>query len=429
MPRAGIDGRFARTTMRAALACVLPTAVAQPAASIPYLPSLPNFSSVIDSCACVGAAAVSEVHESETGEHLPDGYGVGCAAHDATHPHVLPACNVSAAPAWCNRPWCFVLSHACQLDHVVEVVQPYLYSDLSRSFAACGHVRHTAGQSGADLLVGQRPLRVFSVNNTFGWMGSYLDKEGRPIAPLGMRNFLLGALDAAQIPYIEVDSLAPFPDSTTQAALEIHDQHHISSFTQCVAACGLGIVDLCVGIFGVTSTRIMLAPMLPPPASFAEQLYVRIEPSDLSLSDEVRAIFQPFTTDLWLCILLALCTFAATFAFVVPTATANFCCSSRRIPSSSPVRATSSQFLNKHLYDSLFGCVAGECATVGRSDAKDCPFRLPTVKRWCRRRKAQEEPDGQHLARAGNQPRLCDVCDDPSHQLHRATDGVDEERA
>ena len=147
-------------------------------------------------------------------------YGFGCDVHDLISPDPPSACQRQPMPEWCRREWCWVVRGTCTLDDVVlddvfNDMEPtsttaQLDLDLTRSYAACSTLRQsieraTNGYTG-------RPLRIVSLNNSFGWMGSFLDSAGRVVAPIVFRTFLLDLLERQGLPYVEWlrDELKPW---------------------------------------------------------------------------------------------------------------------------------------------------------------------------------------------------------------------------
>lgn len=73
-----------------------------------------------------------------------------------------------------------------------------------------------------------------------------------------------------------------------------------STFTRCVAAVGMGFVDICVGSFDETARRLSLSRMSPNIVH--ENKYIYSKKDTVTLWSKLSAPFQPFSNGVWLMI-------------------------------------------------------------------------------------------------------------------------------
>ena len=120
-------------------------------------------------CECV-------THDVSSG---PAGYGLGCVAHDITGT-VLLECSAPSAPAYCARPWCYVLA-TCALTHSVPAPFSAAPQNYSRSYTSCGQLLPDQAENIINETLYGKPLRALFLNNSAGWTGSYLDASGSSV--------------------------------------------------------------------------------------------------------------------------------------------------------------------------------------------------------------------------------------------------------
>ena len=73
-----------------------------------------------------------------------------------------------------------------------------------------------------------------------------------------------------------------------------------SSLTRCVAAVGMGFVDICVGLFTEDSQRLSMSRMSPN--TVHENMYIYSKKDVVTLWSKLAAPFKPFSAWVWLMI-------------------------------------------------------------------------------------------------------------------------------
>ena len=147
--------------------------------------------------------------------------------------------------------------------------------------------------------------RVYWLNNTGGWTGSYLDAEGNPRldqpGPGLMRTFLTEFATKNNINinqnFIEFTPHELDQIAAVKAAVGLEDDNSI--FANCTAAAGLGIVDICAGITNPVRQSTPLAPFFPSHHSDGVYLHVKKGVKTASIRETLAAIFRPFTGYVW----------------------------------------------------------------------------------------------------------------------------------
>lgn len=286
----------------------------------------------VASCPCLTNAALPEISDearSYMGEAIGDydNYGKGCTQHDLTVPSCEDGCGSASniAPAsigcdqsWCQRNWCWVDPDNCDLLNRHSIL--FGKSDLFFSYATCWDLDQFTSSNRIGSLEG-RVLKAGFNSNSGGWLGAYSaafqPNEGSSASPVAAGAHFVGPVSRwyglAVNFVVQAASRAKFMIELTEppAFLKAHAQLYFNStsnFDYCVYAAALGYVDFCVAQYTITDERASTIDWFGL-SSGDIVMIVQVE-EELTgwpkFVQQTQTIFQPFTTNTWLFILLVI---------------------------------------------------------------------------------------------------------------------------
>mmetsp|Transcript_43535 Transcript_43535/g.100221 ORF Transcript_43535/g.100221 Transcript_43535/m.100221 type:complete len:686 (-) Transcript_43535:71-2128(-) len=250
---------------------------------------------------------------------IPSGYGIGCSAHDSSDDSPVAACgtNSTDAPAYCAQSWCYLASSTdCNLS--AEVSWSTTYPGLPYSYETCGYLNlHRTYDLGNRLRNSE--LKVVYLTNSAGWKGVYCTEDSVCSGPL-LSYFaeLFGEYEVSVVlnaTFSEgetvIRSSSPFAPQVSlayaQAFPDDANSDELNAFDACIVASALGYVDLCISSFTITAQRQQLTNMIPlywEPVYLVTTTSLATEEEDLM--ENILAAFKPFSTGLWVLILIVI---------------------------------------------------------------------------------------------------------------------------
>mmetsp|Transcript_42965 Transcript_42965/g.78089 ORF Transcript_42965/g.78089 Transcript_42965/m.78089 type:complete len:635 (+) Transcript_42965:145-2049(+) len=250
---------------------------------------------------------------------MPSGYGIGCAAHDDSASSPIVACsNTTDPPAYCAQSWCYLSSSTdCNLS--AEISWSTTYPGLPFSYETCGYLNlYRTYDLGARLT--NSNLKVVYLTNSAGWKGTYCTEDSVCTGPLpSYFADLLGRYGVSQslnATFTEGETISrsdsPYAPQVTlaydQAFPGNANSTELNAFDACIVASALGYVDLCISSFTITAQRQQLTNMIPlywEPVYLVTTTSLATEEED-DVMDNLQAAFKPFSTGLWILILVAI---------------------------------------------------------------------------------------------------------------------------
>lgn len=198
------------------------------------------------------------LNENLVGSNLSSTFGVGCKAHNDEIGYCKflgEACDTSNPKPkecddveWCKMQFCFIEAKNCALAH--RSIDSFRYLDYS--FATCGNMDHFTQTSRRNSLWG-KSLKVAYAANTGGYVGAY-NVNGSFAFNDGWSGPAVDFVaEVAKSSNFNIEMVAP-PDFLIEPAKEFFNS--TSHFDLCAYAVSLGYVDLCVGSFTLSSSRV-----------------------------------------------------------------------------------------------------------------------------------------------------------------------------
>ena len=245
------------------------------------------------------AAATGELN----GSCVELGYGAECGVHDRN----LPECNVTSAPAWCSRQWCFVDPARCLHPHRASTGW---FSETPEyfSYETCGNLDDYADTKYVRELTGRSVRVTFPYNGPNGYI--YYPAAGDERGAIGNMKGAFAAF-VSDI-FKEFGMRAALVNLTDVSRVKFPD----SSYTACVHDVALNVTDLCIGEFWPTPSRLLMVPFSPE--LYADQFYL-VTTSDVSTPTFLAMLatpFAPFDLNVWL-LIIAISLFVGLALFVV----------------------------------------------------------------------------------------------------------------
>lgn len=212
---------------------------------------------------------------------FPATYGVGCAAHDE---EVDPL-----------HQWCFVDHENCEVPR--EPYSTFLPNVTAYvSYATCGSLKNVATLKDRMEELRGRTLVGFPVEATGGLYGArYEDGEWQgPVV-----DFIDDVADKYKF---QVNKTETLPDWVYKKAADFYATPP-TKFDVCVFAASIGVVDLCIGQFGVSPEREKMTTMV---RLQSEKVILVVEEGESStkLGQAVRLVFSPFSAGAWMMIII-----------------------------------------------------------------------------------------------------------------------------
>jgi hypothetical protein len=222
-----------------------------------------------------------------------DIYGLGCASHDLENSY----CQEEKKPPWCQLSWCWVDQDNCSL----LARKSRVFEERWYSYATCRNMDYYSGEERISSLANST-LRIALTHNTAGWYGSKSkyktdfngkleDWSGPPV------DFIKIAAEASNMT-IEIMHDIPFEIIEKGKAFF----QSTSNFDACVFAATIGITDMCVAAFSVSSKRAASSKFIILGSSPVKLI---IQEDFFSVTDprlyweSIKTIFQPFTGETW----------------------------------------------------------------------------------------------------------------------------------
>lgn len=259
-------------------------------------------------CPCLPLNATDEKNLTQpallgtTVYQYPMRYGLGaCATHDDG---LAPWCDDGDdAASYCAQEWCYVdadLCHDSVYDYHASGVLPgrglyYSYETCGGTDTAWEDLQVTSYLAGQTVRVA---IPALSYPDHYA-----VAADGTPIS--GERATINHTATYAGV-YIDLykaaSELGGFTiewTTTSVGSLNNHD----SSWTACVDDVSKGLVDLCIGNFWTTQSRLAMTTFTTP--NDIDTFYMTVpRPKESSdFLDSFIKPFAPFTLDLWLCII------------------------------------------------------------------------------------------------------------------------------
>lgn len=185
-------------------------------------------------------------------------YGVECHTHDA------------CASAWCQSKWCYV-GESCDLAHSFSSN----VMSLRYSYATCGYQNLYTTALLEDSLA-QADIKVVYLTNSGGWKGSYCTSNKTCQGPVFdfVSTSLLANVRSQDVMLTSLANVRMdidmYPEEVVALVYDV-DPNMSSVFTTCVYATHLGYVDICIGEFALTPSRVQLTSFVP---IFSEPVYL-----------------------------------------------------------------------------------------------------------------------------------------------------------
>ena len=204
-----------------------------------------------------------------------------------------PLCNATSdvAPESCSLKWCFVDPGNCD---VALKRSPFLAKMAFISYSTCGN-NETAPFSG---IRGQTIRIAFPDDDP-----PYIYRSGG--AAEGLIHDSTGEWVTGSVVQL---ALAIFADlglnytvrGIAPYSLRLYPQ---SSYTACIHAISMGLLDMCVGAHWVTAERTAMVPFAPSIHPDILAIFLMDNAQSESFADLAARIFKPFTLGLWLTII------------------------------------------------------------------------------------------------------------------------------
>lgn len=267
---------------------------------------------------CHVAKVVENIQGTWSSFCYPLSYGTSCAAHDK---NLEPLCNdPNNQFDGCDEPFCFIDPSKCKFSENNTYAQSSFFPNLYYSYSTCGGTNHWESFAVSRQLQGTT-LRV-GIPSIYFPDHFKLGDDGNPISFDRDINAGVGDFQGIYIQLLDdIAADANFTvkyESVSAAALEEHG----SAWTACVQDVGRGLLDLCIGNYWETVPRRSLSQFST--FLFSENFYLIVPlPREInSIGAQMGKLFQPFTSTLWLTIILA--TIGVGFSYGILSTHGNF---------------------------------------------------------------------------------------------------------
>mmetsp|Transcript_18533 Transcript_18533/g.28822 ORF Transcript_18533/g.28822 Transcript_18533/m.28822 type:complete len:433 (-) Transcript_18533:436-1734(-) len=235
--------------------------------------------------------------------------------HNNSHCPCINTCMISTENA-IKREWCYVDGNNCALPFHGSANVSAIASNVYESTEACGNFdEYRFEQLRVDVSEGKTFRAVYPIDfeTTRLELDDQLETSNRIYVDYNAPHNVYGSavelmvgifekiqLDITYIPLSEV-AIMQYPNNT---------------FTACSYMVYLGLADICVGDFWVTTERLILSPMTTAFANDAFSLVVIERSSTTTFWKRLMTPFKPFEFDAWIGILLTTVYMAAFLYFV-----------------------------------------------------------------------------------------------------------------
>ena len=233
----------------------------------------------------------------------PTSYGTTCGAHDMG---LDPFCNDSNPEnliPFCNAPFCYVDPSKCNHSENSTYARSSYFPNLFYSYNTCGAHDYWNQFLIVDQLKGQT-LKV-GVPALYYPDHFKFDADKNPIFFDPDINNGVGDFEGMYIDVLKKLSL--FGGFTiVYTPVSAHAKKHFESlWDACIQDVAQGLLDMCIGNFWETTERREKVQFST--AVFNDIFYLRVPKpqEDKSFMAKIQILFQPFTTPLWITIILA----------------------------------------------------------------------------------------------------------------------------
>lgn len=225
----------------------------------------------------------------------------GSAKCETWDMNVHPTCtNTSSKPAYCKEKWCYIdpdICHDSKFSYYESVAIPG--SDLFYSYATCGADGTDWDTDSVSASLSGMTLTVAIPTTEYPDQFIY-DDDGEVVSGRHVNESELSRLTGSVIDLFEVIAEnAGFTIEYTTVSSGSYYEHPESSYTACVADVSKGLLDLCVGRFWTTKTRLTMTSFSAPLEIDIYKMLVPRPATSESLVAYFVHPFAPFDQNLW----------------------------------------------------------------------------------------------------------------------------------